>query len=780
MATDTSLEIDATPDPGATATIPLATGGAISSAINTELLNTSGLFDTNVTNQQSVSSDAKLPDSVPDTSTSGNVTLQTTKRTDDMILINCLNGYIDVIYNISLSLVSKKAADKIRSGAIDSGEGVESGDYITFASTADSTTDITQASDGDNLDYYNIQALTFTNFVAHLPPNPLVAVAVDGKMRIFEPFGFQLREDLDAMGLGFGYDSGMAPHEYVYRLEIWFSGYDPITGIWIPQISIPAPTPTNSASILKSIIYFLTITAVEGKVNPTGTMYDISFVTSTYYATRPENIIMHKDNVGKGGTKIDGSKGMSFGQFLEQLAQRLHDQVYNDTQTKLDITYKFTGLKALFDAKFISDVNMDFSSGVSFNASDGSHAVTSNAMDIYTLIHNVMINLDLVRQLMLREDDKDFIDPGTWWNIRTRITQQESPNTDINSYTKYTFEYIFEPVLSYRSRMSEISDYNRQVFPSSQQQRYERMLDYGMIVRWYDYYFTGDNSEIVDFQFSFKNFFYQQIPYPGAEVSLRGLADNTPDFDKRTGISGSLLQNNAVGSQQTRDVIAPNISFTPSSSNSGGQTNSLLNIQSSPISANVPGNTNYGNIHQHRHRGPVLFVGNDSSGDAYATKSLAARDQYLRFDMLRANMTIRFDPQWLLNPYMADGDSSPIVPTEVVHGDNVTVHANIDRAIYINAYAPNQKSFMNPDTSLFNIRETKIIGGLYQVLKVVNEFEGGKFTQKLDLIKYEHLNYFSATGNRVGIQQSPSTFTAGGGFSNTQQDPNAGQIIVER
>lgn len=772
---DLTENIDETPDPNATATLSLAQGGEADSVTSgASDLNTQGLFNP-PTNQQAVTSDSMLNPANPDTATSGSVNLQTAGRTDDMILNNCLNGYIDVMYNISLALVSSAGATKIREGTIEDTNSINSDQYIVFASTADAATDSTTSTDNNDVDYYNIQGLSFTSFLGHVPQNPMVAVSWDGKMRMFEPYGFQFREDIDAMARGMGYQNPLSPLEYVYRLEIWFSGYDPITGSWTSQIPVPCPLAANSGNTLKSIVYFLCITTVEAKVNPSGTYYEMSFQTFSHYATRPENIIMHKDNIGKGGTHIDGSKGQTFGGFLKQLAQRLSDQVKVDTQNKLDITYKFTGLKALLDAQFITDVNMDFSTGVSFNAGDGSHAVTANAMDIYTLIHNVMINLDLVRQLMLREDDLDFTEPGTFWNIRPRIREASTPDPDINSHTKYTFEYIFEPVLSFRSRMSELKDYNRQVYASSMQARVKKMLDYGMLIRWYDYYFTSTNSEVLDFQFKFKNFYYQQIPYPGQEVTLRGRGDNTGDLNKKDGVSGELLQNAASGSQRVRDVVTPTLTFS-ASNNSGTSISSLLNIAASPISSNTPpSENNYGNIHQHRHRGPTTFIAGDSTATANANKALAARDQYLRFDMVSADLNVRFDPQWLINPYMAGSDFTPVVPTEQSH-EGTFVYAHTDRMVYINAFAPNQKAFMNPDPSIFNLRETPILGGFYQVLYVVNEFEGAKFTQKLNLLKYDHLNYY-ASGD-TGIQQSNSTFSASGGFPGALQDPTAGSGLL--
>jgi hypothetical protein len=293
-----------------------------------------------------------------------------------------------------------------------------------------------------------------------------------------------------------------------------------------------------------------------------------------------------------------------------------------------------------------------------------------------------------------------------------------------------------------------------------------------MLLRIYDYYFTSDNTDIIDFQFKFKFFYYAPIPYPGVEVTLRGLGyqDNNkqkPDMN---------VEN--AKADNTRNIPPPSLQFTPTGS--GGDINSLLGISSPPATSSnqVPPAQSIQNMH----RGPKIPIGiSDTTGEKLALKYLTARDQYLRYDMINAQMTIRFDPIWLMNPYMSGKDYSAQVSLE--KQEKSFVYALTDRVIFIRAYRPNQKSFMNPDPSISNIKKTPVIGGFYQVITVNNIFEGGRFYQQLNMIKYDHLNYYdldkSSSGS--GISNFSSNTTTSGSNTSTNQpsgtDPNRSNTL---
>ncbi len=757
-------EIDQTPDPNNEGgKITVDTSGVISSVISsaTSSLNLNLPFDptvilNNAGQQQAFGPSSAAGNAPLGSGNSTNIQLQVTQRTDDSIRNNVLNNYIDVIYNISLGLVSQAASTNIQQDTSQK-EDIKPSDYVIFASTADAKTNTTAQQSGTSYvgNYYNIQSLSFRSIVGHQPQNPLVAISLDGKMKLYEPYGFQLREDLIDIARQLGYSGTISPMNFVYRLEIWFSGWNPKTGEWISRIGIPNPQPNNSGNIIPSVVYYLLVTTIDAKVTPSGTFYDLSFQTHSHYAFRSEFIFLHKDTFG---TKVEGKQGETFSAFLTNLAQKMTDQIAFDTQNKFTIIYKFTGLKPLMESTFVQYTEIDFSGGVSYNSGDGGYIVAANNIDMLTLLHQAMINLTTFRALLLKEDDKQFLEPTVLWNIRTNTPQVTRPDDQTNCDTQYIFEYIFEPVLTYRSRMSELPDRNAIVEPANQASRAQNMANYGMIYRYYDYYFTSDNTEIIDLQLKYKMFYYQQIPYPGKEAYPRGMQQNSPDsvVDKN-------FADKAVSSQgtDTRTIYKSNLTFSvPSSPNF----NQLLVIAAPPQSSD--GTRTYADKFQGRNRPIGVKYNPGHNARAVETnKTLSALDDYSRNDMISADMAIRFDPIWLLNPYMAGGDSTSTIPLDNTTdgaGGQIHVYAHTDRLIYINAFAPNQQSFMNPDASLYNIRKTPVLVGWYQVISIDNEFDGGKFIQKLNMVKNQYQNYPGSAGS---IQSGDHTNVPPGGSS---------------
>jgi len=120
---------------------------------------------------------------------------------------------------------------------------------------------------------------------------------------------------------------------------------------------------------------------------------------------------------------------------------------------------------------------------------------------------------------------------------------------------------------------------------------------------------------------------------------------------------------------------------------------------------------------------------------------------YLSMDLLRLNnMTIRGDPTWMLSPYgNADMNNISIDIKSVRIGkvssdSNITVRPRSGQVIFLKMFAPVQDDYLDPKRQLAS-SSPNIIGGFYQIYSIMSSFEGGKFTQTIDGVKLNHLNY---------------------------------------
>ncbi len=736
MSDDFSSDFDLPPDPSTLpgAKIPLSNGStidsAVSSTVNTSLDFIRDNFDPTISYTGSSAAATAPPG--PDSSTS--ISFQPVKRGWNQIYNNPLDAYMDVTYNISLAMASPTAMTG------------SSSDYVVFASTADAKTNsMINSSNGGvpyNGNYYNIQGLSFTTLSGNEPQNPMICSIWDGKMKIFEPYGFQLIDDFDTIAKSLSYPSNVARQNFTYRMEIWFSGWDAVTGAWTSHITIPNPQPGNSANTNASIVYYMCITAIEATTTATGTFYDISLQPVSHSAYRPENIILRQDNMSQ---KISVSGQDKFSDFLFNLANRLSDQIYNETDKKIRIIFEFVGLKQLMDAKFDAAFDVPLTNNYSGNSS----AAAAKNIDLLTLINSVMNNLPFVKENLLKTDDVKFIQPTVLWHVHPRITQAEGPDQTINNYTKLTFQYTIEPVFTFKTRMTDLDQQAGTVTADSQKARLSYMLNAGMLFRWYDYLFTSGNSEIIDFKIFHKNFYYQAIPTDEAR-NLRSVNQNTKDDP-------------VVGQQPAQAEASQGEALLLGVSSTGAPDQDFIVNQILGGSAQT-----YSTASKVQSRGrgqgqaPQGANATAASKKAeYDNKAHLAFDD-LRNDMIVVTMTARLDPRWVMNSYMDKGDSTATLASGDVSaaggGQTTSINANVDKIIYINTHAPNQKSFMSNDPSLFSANTPSIIAGLYQVIKVTAHFDGAKFYLVFDkMVKYNHMNYAevqSQTNDNTAGQKS--------------------------
>ena len=579
--------------------------------------------------------------------------------------------------------------------------------------------------------YYAIDSITVENVLAPSANNPSIADMLTLKMRILEPHGFQLVEDirLIADGLGYGY---VPTTRYMWRIDIWFSGYD-MNGNWHDNIPLPFP---GASTPLSAISYYMNLATMEAKVDGKGTAYELGFVPNGHQAWRPEDVVFDAQ------TMINSARN-TFGDFLDTLQKNLKSARAEGTNGLIQRNYEFYCPDAIRNAKFNSE---KFFSKKNLTSADGGGAKsTSKDVDVIRLLQDAWVDCETAQDYFLADgpDNDAFTKPRVMLVIEFNVVYGEnveagsSPPTNklINDYSVITHQYKITPFVTFKRGTPTPMSVPQYLDPTNQVARVKEMLRLGMVNRVYNYLFTGQNTEVINLNLEFQNFYYY-IPLwtttPGHTPNAMGMGNTATAGSLQTasvagaGVTGLSIQNNnntAVDATLSQLFGAVN---TVLPSGSGSNPFQRISVGGSGVNT-LP----Y----------PALrkMVEADAPSQRSAKYLYYLADQ-LQKDMLVIDLEIRGDPIWMMSAYANGTLTSLSMPSGITSRTAVTIIPKGDRCIFIKMFAPVQDDYMNPSRTQGS-SSPLIIGGFYQVLTVMNTFQNGKFTQKLTCSKYEHLNY---------------------------------------
>lgn len=566
------------------------------------------------------------------------------------------------------------------------------------------------------IDYYNIKSLVMTNITGPQPQNPIVATILDAKIKLFEPFGFKLHETIKEIALATGY-TNLHAGRIVYRLKIWWSGYDTNTGEWVRKI----PYKTVGDKSYDEINIFLTVAQAEAVVTPSGTEYDLSMVPMMSAAHRPEDFIFDFS------TNLR-SEDSTFGGFLDAFALELDIQKEQRTVGQIKRTYRFFAPRVLREATFdlskFRDEQQQGRQRAQQGQGGGQTVAMAHNQDILTVLKNALDDVELTQDLTLYQiQNDDFLQPVVRWNVRFNVIYGDREPA-FDEFKTMEIHYIIEPFISFRRKDVTVENREAMFSREAQRLRIETMVDYGMIKRIYNYYFTEGNTDVIDFTFKFNHFYFnalntnfdsiprqlQQTPSPPSQAPIQRQTPPT-----RTSVTLQVTRSQA-DEDQIRRIFGQRRPDT-------GQR------PDSPLAWWMGGMSEHPD---QRQSGSIT-----SEGQAKKNRYMQASELYLRNDLLRAQLTVRGDPNWIAsNPYTSEGDTG----LRMVGEEDTPIRPLTDHIILLRAFSPTQADSMSP-TRLYGSTDQTLIGGFYGVLTITSTFEGGKFTQMLDLYKSDHLVY---------------------------------------
>jgi hypothetical protein len=709
------------------------------------------------------------------------ITPKTDKLSEQGLTVpdNVLLNYVSPQYHIILSMVPETKLVNLQRGAIPLGATRQATDRdslqqslanegaVPFASTGDSyQSDLVQFAvetpesgpqtftaftDGKN--YYCVESFTFESSVAPSPTNPFVATMLNGRIKLVEPHGFKFAEDVRRISNKIGYDR-LNTGRIVWRIDIYFSGYNQDSGEWESFIELDVRTKKT-----RVLTYYINFAMTESKLDHTGTTFDISFVPASHSAYRPEEIMVDAG-------AVLASKGDNFGSYLDRLATSLEVAVTDRTAGQVQRIYEFKAPPELLAASFYSGAFASKKNALSGDPQSGTTPTSGRDITLIDLLEGALKDLPFVWQSFLKPDDKKHLQPRIHWSIRFNVVFDSSPNSGLDDYTVITNQYIIEPFVTYKGvRLNNREMLHAVIEPAAQIQRVRNMVAFGMVNRVYNYINTAHNQEVIDLDLRFKNYYYHTLFSPQGSSSSTGnmQVEAAASQVGKFATDFSVLESEGTNSDSNGSAVSRNQETTTD--------NTLLrifgrSIENPAASCESPdlfrtpfdiygggfGEIGKSDYAQHK-------AGSDQLERAEYEANL---NDHLGNDLLKMEMQVRGDPIWLLSPYSNhDGNLitiSGIPEYNIGTGPTALVKPQSSKCFFLRLFTPQQNDFMNPNRQGASTA-CSITGGFYEVTKVNNVFEGGKFTQTLFSAKINHLNYIE---NLVGISSNQEVDTTGG------------------
>lgn len=588
--------------------------------------------------------------------------------------------------------------------------------------------------------YYNIESLTLNNVMAPTPQNPYINSMITGKMTVVEPHGFKWNEDARKVANDNGY-VGLSLGRVVWRLDIFFSGYNQDTGEWMPFI--PMDTRTRKTKLLT---YYMNITTVEAKVTHTGTVYDMSIVPSGHSAYRPEEM-----NIDAGAI-FTGGETQTFGGFLERVSQAMNKSVSERTGDQVKRKYEFKAPSALLSAPFYSG-KFESKKGFLKGDPDGGSVVSAGRdMDVLTLLDDALKDLELTWINILKKDDPRHLKPRVLWGIRFNVVYGSGVNPGTNDFDTISNQYIIEPFVTFKgATMNNRAEMEQVTNVDSQARRVKEMIRLGMVNRIYNYINTSENNEVLEVDIALKNFYYHTMFTESQASSSAGTGQATGGGTTATNFTKKNDEIEKAGTlSDDQGKLVPSNQENSVQSSLRRLFGSSIDNPSATCDARTfktPADVYGGGFGEMPKSDATGSVGGESQ--LMRTEAIANINDHIKNDMITIDIEVRGDPIWLLTPYGKDSGNILTIGDQAADNNstNALVQTQGARCFFLRMFTSEQIDYMNPDRETAS-SSCSILGGFYEAITVQSKFEGGKFTQTIHAVKMIHLNYIE---NNIGL-----------------------------
>ena len=608
--------------------------------------------------------------------------------------------------------------------------------------------------DVSDRNYYNIKSMRLNNVHGPSYHDPLVSNLTSMEMVVVEPHGLSLNEDLVKLAAKLGYDS-VNPGRILYKVDVWFSGYNPQTGDWVWNI----PVSDGESSRKPVVSYYVVLTGMEATFDVVGTEYALTFAPQGFMAIRPEEFSLE-------GTTIPTGENPTFGAFLKNLSEALRKKRRDETREALggaglNRIYKFYAPDAIMNAPFYQGAFLQRNNLTTEDPKNGMFMTIGKDVDILTLIRSALADLPEVQTAFLTDKkNSKFVDPVIHFTVRFNV-KYVSQRPEIYDYDGIVYEFVIEPFLTDKKLGFDASSIQDYTSPESQKQRIGNMLKLGMIQRVYDYINTSENTDVLNFDIKLNRFYYESFrrsfdpaarkgPQTAATPSQVETASNFTSLNRELQVNLQLNQNPQVSKryQEVEDSLLQKIFGRGKDHQDGDgkqEPNKPPQVVGNRILQGGLGTTG----------DPKSYGAKTSDGNLTKTKDeyLYRLNDHFALDLLTLeSLELKGDPVWLLTPY-ASANNNPMLAVEAKDTDGTIVENLIqphgEKVIYLNIKDTEQFDYMSGQPRSEK-GKPNIMAGFYGIIGSENVFEGGVFTQRLNGYKMAHLNY---AGEQMNIDE---------------------------
>lgn len=298
---------------------------------------------------------------------------------------------------------------------------------------------------------------------------------------------------------------------------------------------------------------------------------------------------------------------------------------------------------------------------------------------ITAVIRDSVYIKNLLKQIKEKVDSYGMIE---YFAVNMQVENLEK----ISPVTKEPYKKYIYTVTPYKVHISRIQPYGSIAYPEKNLRKLSR--------REYNYLYTGENVDVLNFKLEFNHLFFEAVP-PAMGNKETPASKGTAG---RSGASAVQVQGTPVNDQKEHEVPLPPTRATS------------VDVQSTGGNALQPRNDPYSNMAKAMHEAII----NSKSA------------------LLKGELEILGDPFYLVTGGMGSYNPKLDGPNATEDGEAAYQYSEV--LVTINFRNPVD---INPDTGMMQFDENRIpFSGVYRVLKAKSSFKDGVFRQRLEVMRF--------------------------------------------